>query len=585
MAERSTASGTTTRLAGLLLAGLGFFASAAPAATFGSPSGAPVISGNPAGSIVAGSLYDFRPTASDPNGDPLTFSINRLPRWARFESTTGRFYGTPALGDIGRVRDIVISVSDGTYRKSLPRFSIRVLSGSAPTISGSPPTSVTEGTAYFFQPVASDADGQTLRYSIVNKPSWAGFDTATGRLYGTPGPGSAGTYAGVGISVTDGAYTASLSAFTTNVTASQNSPPTIGGTPAASVEVGKTYDFQPAAADADGDALSFSVVNLPPWASFSPTTGRITGTLRTGNEGTYPNIVVSVSDATDVAFLPMFTITVSAVQNTPPTIAGTPATSVTVGQSYSFQPTATDPDGQSLAFGIANRPGWAAFDTTTGRLSGTPPTGSAGTYANVVISVSDGVASVTLPAFSITVSTANRPPSISGTPAASVTVGQSYSFQPTATDPDGQALTFSIVNRPAWAAFSTTTGRLSGTPAAADAGTYGNIVISVSDGQASTQLPAFAITASQVSTGTATISWQPPTLNADGTPLTNLAGFWIRYGTSSNTLGSAVQVANPGVTSAVIESLSAGTWYFAVTAYNTLGVESDLSQLAQKTIQ
>ena len=100
--------------------------------------------------------------------------------------------------------------------------------------------------------------------------------------------------------------------------------------------------------------------------------------------------------------------------------------------------------------------------------------------------MSDGLASATLPAFSIAVESApvaNRAPTISGTPATSVTVGQAYVFQPAASDPDGQALRFGIANAPTWATFDVTTGRLSGTPGAAHAGTTAsNIVISVSDG-------------------------------------------------------------------------------------------------------
>ena len=85
---------------------------------------------------------------------------------------------------------------------------------------------------------------------------------------------------------------------------------------------------------------------------------------------------------------------------------------------------------------------------------------------------------------------------ISGTPPTSVTQGTAYSFQPTASDPDGNPLTFSITNRPSWATFSTTTGRLQGTPTASNVGTISNIAISVSDGQATAQLPAFAIVVS-----------------------------------------------------------------------------------------
>ena len=73
------------------------------------------------------------------------------------------------------------------------------------------------------------------------------------------------------------------------------------------------------------------------------------------------------------------------------------------------------------------------------------------------------------------VQTQNNPPTISGTPPTAVTIGKSYSLTPTASDPDGDVLTFSVQNMPSWASFDTTTGRLSGTPTLADVGTYGNV--------------------------------------------------------------------------------------------------------------
>src|SRR6185295_15936764 len=111
---------------------------------------------------------------------------------------------------------------------------------------------------------------------------------------------------------------------------------------------------------------------------------------------------------------------------------------------------------------------------------------------NVIISVSDGKATVSLAPFSITVagSTAptNRTPVISGTPSTSVTSGSAYSFQPTATDADSDALTFAITNKPSWATFDTASGKLSGTPTSAQVGAYANVAISVSDGKASATL-------------------------------------------------------------------------------------------------
>jgi len=88
---------------------------------------------------------------------------------------------------------------------------------------------------------------------------------------------------------------------------------------------------------------------------------------------------------------------------------------------------------------------------------------------------------------------ANRVPTISGTPPSSVVAGQLYSFTPTAADADGDALTFSIQNKPSWANFSTATGALTGTPTVANS-TYSNIRITVSDGKSSASTNAFSIT-------------------------------------------------------------------------------------------
>jgi hypothetical protein len=752
----------------------------------------PTIAGNPSRMLVAGSFYDFRPSASDPDSAQLTFTISKKPRWANFDASSGRLYGTPSAVDVGKIKGVQVSVSDGVNRKALAKFSIKVIPGVAPTISGTPATTATEGEPYQFQPSASDGDQQKLQFAIVNKPSWASFDAVTGRLAGTPPAGSAGTYGGITISVTDGATTVSLTPFTITVAKGSNvpaanSPPSIGGTPPMNVQVGQVYDFTPTASDKDGDTLTFASVNIPTWLTFdratgrlngkpqsgqeatysglvisvsdgnsisflgpfsvtvvpaatnkspvpnaaplvsgtpptsvsegklysfqptasdangdplvfsvagapqwlaiSPATGLLSGTAPTGSAGTYSGIVISVTDGTSTASLPAFTLTVTAVQstNSPPLIGGTPPTSITVGQSFSFtptasdpdgdkltfswinkpswmffdaptgrltgtptsahvgtfsnirilasdgkvtvsltftltvtadgspttnraptisgapaaratvgqayvfQPVASDPDGQILRFGIANAPSWANFDVATGRLSGTPGAAQAGsTASNIVISVSDGIASATLPAFSISVESiavANRAPTISGTPATSVTVGQAYVFQPVASDPDGQELRFGIANKPDWANFDIVTGRLSGTPADADVGPTANVVISVSDGALSATLPAFTLTVLKPVIGSAELTWTAPTQNEDGSALTNLAGYKVFYGNSPGALTKVLDVVGAGVTSAVIEGLAAGTWYFSISSYTNTGVESAPTGTVYKTIQ
>lgn len=274
----------------------------------------------------------------------------------------------------------------------------------------------------------------------------------------------------------------------------------------------------------------------------------------------------------------------STTANTAPTISGTPATSVAAGQSYSFTPSAYDAQGNALSFSILNRPAWASFSSSTGRLSGTPGSSSVGEYIDIRISVSDGRLSTSLAPFSITVLQANRAPAISGAPATSAREGQAYAFTPAASDPDGDRLTFRIVNRPAWAAFSSANGALTGTPGAGTAGSYSNITIRVSDGVVTASLPAFSIDVQQVALGSATLSWQAPTTRTDGTPLTNLAGYRIRYGTANGSYPNQLTIPNGGLTSAVLENLPPATYYFVISAYDSQGMESANSSPVSKTI-
>jgi hypothetical protein len=270
--------------------------------------------------------------------------------------------------------------------------------------------------------------------------------------------------------------------------------------------------------------------------------------------------------------------------NQAPTISGTPPGVATVGQSYAFIPAASDPEGSSLSFSIANKPPWAAFNTSTGRLSGTPAATDEGVHVDIAIKVSDGKLTAALAPFAIEVGAANRAPTIGGTPTTAAREGQAYDFRPTAFDADGDALSFTIANRPSWASFDPQTGRLSGTPQSGSVGTYRDITIRVSDGVLVATLPAYAITVEQVALGSATLSWSAPTQREDGSALVNLAGYRIRYGNSPGSYPNQLQIGNPGITSCVIENLPPGTYYFVATAYDSGGVESGNSAVVSKTI-
>ena len=111
-----------------------------PGATPPSPKSAPRISGTPATSVNAGSPYSFTPTASDSGGNALTFSVQNLPAWAHFSSSSGQLTGAPTSSNVGTYGGITISVSDGQASAALPAFSIAV--------ANTPPTATTLAEKY-----------------------------------------------------------------------------------------------------------------------------------------------------------------------------------------------------------------------------------------------------------------------------------------------------------------------------------------------------------------------------------------------------------------------------------------------------
>lgn len=178
----------------------------------------------------------------------------------------------------------------------------------------------------------------------------------------------------------------------------------------------------------------------------------------------------------------------------------------------------------------------------------------------------------------------NRAPVITGRVPPETQADESFDFRPSADDPDGDRLVFSISNRPGWAKFDARTGRLYGTPGAGDVGIYTGITIVVSDGKASAALPAFDLTVTQAGSGIVTLSWQPPTQNEDGTALQDLAGYRIYVGRDPDALSRVIVLNNPGLTRYVVENLSPATWHFAMTSFNRDGQESRRSATVSKRV-
>jgi hypothetical protein len=271
-------------------------------------------------------------------------------------------------------------------------------------------------------------------------------------------------------------------------------------------------------------------------------------------------------------------------------ISASPPSTVKAGGAYYFRATATHPSGTPISYSVKNKPAWASFSIATGQFWGYPTSANVGTYSNIVVSASDGAASASLPAFSISVTAAAAAAGsmkISGTPPTAVKAGAPYYFHATATDSVSTAISYSVKNKPSWASFKTSTGQLWGYPTAANVGSYSNIVISASAGGSSASLPAFAIAVTAAASGSTSppppsspppVSGAPVVLYTDVASGPNSGGennegaylsiFGRNFGSSG--LGSTVKVYIGGT---------------EVNSYRYLGASRGRSDLQQITVQ
>jgi hypothetical protein len=423
----------------------------------------PVMAGTPVAvaKVTIETPFSFKPGITG----ATSFSINVTPPWATFSTIDGTLHGTPTRDSLGSYPDIVISGKNSAGTVRLPPFTINVVLP-MPAISGAPGTKVTTGDAYSFTPDSTNATS----FSILNKPYWASFDLSTGTLSGTPKNSDARSYSGILITAKNGTGSVSLPAFTISVAMPM---PAISGTPPTAATTGQYYTFAPV----PKNATSFSILNKPYWASFNYSTGALTGRPLSTNVGTYSNIIIKAVNSTGSAAVPPFSIAVALPM---PTISGKPPETVIPGRPYSFTPTATT----ATSFTITNKPSWATFNSASGALTGATTIRNGGVYDGIVISAKNSTGTVSLPAFSITVTP--PPPTISGTPAVKCTAGRLYSFTPAAT----YAASFSITNKPGWASFNPATGALTGTPAP---GTFSDITIRAVNFTGSAPLGPFSI--------------------------------------------------------------------------------------------
>lgn len=354
-----------------------------------------------------------------------------------------------------------------------------------PVMEGTPAASVNQGALYRFIPQASDVDPNTnLRFTIQNKPSWATFNAKTGELSGTPGNEHVGTTGNIVIVVSDGKSSTSTAAFSITVV-NVNDAPEIGGSPVLSIDQDGGYRFVPVALDIDAnDTLTFSVENLPYWATFNPATGEISGTPGNDDVGHYTNIIVRVSDGVTTIALDPFDITVVNVNDAPVIVADRyrlqEGGTLTVDALEGVVANDVDIDGDTLTATLVEGPRNAAeFVLNADGSFRYVHNGSETVTDSFTYRISDGLIDSDPVLVSFTIEAVNDVPQFSSTPVLMVQEGALYEYFVGLSDPDS-TLTLSLVEAPEW--LSLINGRLFGT---APVGEFdpANVVLRAEDGQ------------------------------------------------------------------------------------------------------
>jgi len=254
---------------------------------------APVITSQPDTEARPGSAYQYIITATDIDGDVLTYSAPILPGWLIFNAAAHTLSATPGEGDVG-FHNVTVRVSDGQMYDE-QSFVIEVGYGNhAPTFTSDPGTSAVVGTAYIYTLQAVDIDGDNLTYSAPVLPGWLTFYPNTNVISGIPQSGNLGSHS-ITVRVTDGTVSADQS-FSVAVR-NGNVAPVFSSVPVTTVTEGELYVYSVSAEDLDGDQLTYSAPQLPGWLSLDMNTHLLSGIPAVSDTGVH-HVILAVSDGT-----------------------------------------------------------------------------------------------------------------------------------------------------------------------------------------------------------------------------------------------------------------------------------------------
>jgi fibro-slime domain-containing protein/RHS repeat-associated protein len=402
------------------------------------PNRGPSILSKPRTNTYPGVPYAHQVIAEDLDGNPLQYSLAKKPTGMTISAQGLIQWSTDTL--LADLQDIAVVVADGQGGTATQKFQIRVasqLENSRPTIISNPKSAGREDRLYSYDAVADDAQGDEVVWSLVRGPIGMSIGSNNGRVRWTPRDDQMGSNA-VTIRATDTLGAFADQSFAIDV-ACVNTPPLILSNPITQAYVGELYLYGVRGIDPDGDLVQFKTISAPTGMTISDT-GLIRWTPVAADEGQTRRVVVEVSDIDGAKVLQTYDIVVQGAtsRNRPPVITSFPSFSVTTGTAYGYTVTATDPDGDAVAFSLVTKPVGMTINETTGVVTWTPTSAA---VENVVVEARDARGAIATQGFAVSVRD-NRVPVISSSPSRTTVAGGTYRYAVNATDPDGDALTY-----------------------------------------------------------------------------------------------------------------------------------------------
>jgi RHS repeat-associated protein len=485
------------------------------------PDDPPSITSTPRTNIRLGDTYQYAVLASDPNGDPLTFSLPTAPGGMTIDPA-GLVTWQPTSAQFGS-NQVQVRVDDGRGGFATQTFTINVVSlttNHPPSIISTPPLAATVGRQYAYNLVGSDPDGDPLQWSLEQAPAGMSIDANQGTLRWVPTSDQIGSQ-NVVVRLVDGQGGFATQSFAVTVRA-VDVPPVISSTPPTQAVAGLAYSYAVLATDADNDPLTFSLTTSPVGMTIDPASGLIQWRPTSAQVGSFA-VALRVDDGQGGFATQTYTVVVSATApNQPPYITSTPSLVGTVGTPYQYNVAAVDPEGQSILFSLQAGPAGMTIDPLTGILSWTPAVGQDGVQG-VTVAAIDPLGAAGIQSFSIGVNSDNLPPTITSTPVQTVTAGLPYRYDVQANDADGDPLTYRLERGAPAGMTLDQFGRLTWLPAIADIGTH-RVGVTVDDGRgvSVTQIFDIAVLADQQTPRVSLLlSSNPATLGSPETFLVN----------------------------------------------------------------